>query len=86
MFHVKCGDITDEIHKCLNVGGDKVHWYCKCCNNKAFDAMKLIQGLKEKIDIFEARINSITSQVENISLMKGSSAENPREMIYEEVD
>ena len=85
-FHIKCEGITDEIYKCLNVGGDQVHWYCKSCNNKALDAMKLIQGFKEKIDVFEARIDSFTSQVENLTLMKGSFAEKLREMINEEVD
>ena len=48
--------------------------------------MKLIQGLKEKIHIFEARIDSFTSQVENLTLVKGSFAEKLREMINEEVD
>ena len=47
-IHVKCECITDEINKCLNVGGDQVHWYCKSCNNNALDVMKFIQGHKEK--------------------------------------
>ena len=48
--------------------------------------MKLIQGLREKIDVFEVRIDSFTSQVENLTLMKGSFAVKLREMINEEVD
>ena len=48
--------------------------------------MKLIQGPKEKTYIFEARIDSFTSQVENLTLVKGSFAEKLREMINEEVD
>ena len=40
--------------------------------------MKLIQGLKEKIDVFEARIDSFTSQVENLTLMKGSFAKKTK--------
>ena len=79
-FHVKCDGVTDVIYKCLNVGGDQFHWYCKSCNNKALDVMKLIQGLREKIGIFEARIDSFTSQVENLALMKGSFAVKLREM------
>ena len=38
-FHIKCEGITDGINKCLDVGGDQVHSYCKSCNNKALDIM-----------------------------------------------
>ena len=86
MSHDVGEGITDEIYKCLNVGGDQLHWYCKSCNNKALDVMKLIQALKEKIDVFEARIDSFTSQVENLTLMKGSFTVKLREIINEEVD
>ena len=71
--------------KLINVGENYVRWYCKSRNNKALDAMKLIQGLKEKIDIFGARIDSFTSQVENLTLVKGSFAEKQREMTNEEM-
>ena len=48
--------------------------------------MKLILGLNGKIDIFGARVDSFTSQVENLALVKGILAEKLREMINEEVD
>ena len=38
------------------------------------------------MDIFEARIDSFTSQVENLTLVKGSFAEKLGEMINEEFD
>ena len=38
------------------------------------------------MDIFEAKICSFTSQVDNLALVKGSFAEKLREMINEEVD
>ena len=85
-FHVKCEGITDTIYRCLNVGGDHVHWYCRSWNNKALDIMELIQGLKEEIYIFEVRIDSFTCQVENLALVNDCFAEKLREMINEEVD
>ena len=84
-FHVKRESITDEIYKYLNVGRDQVHCYCESCNNKALDVMKLIQGHMEKIDVFEARVGSFTSQDENLALVKGSFAEKQIEMVNEEV-
>ena len=64
----------------------KSQWYCKSCNNKVLDVTKLIQGPKEKIGIFKARIDSFTKQVKNLTLVKGSFAEKVTEMINEEVD
>ena len=75
MITVVCGFTLNEkvlLIKFLNVGGGQVHWYCKSCKNKALDVMKLIQGLNEKMDLFEGRIDSFTSQVENLTLVKGS--------------
>lgn len=84
-FHVKCEGISDEVYKFLNGGGDQVHWFCKGCNNKALDVMKLVQGLKERNDELEAKLEEVSNQVNEIALVKGSFADKIREISREEV-
>ncbi|KAJ8031576.1 LINE-1 type transposase domain-containing protein 1 [Holothuria leucospilota] len=74
-----------KYYKFLNAGGDQIHWFCKSCNSKALDVMKLVQGLKERNEMLEAKLDEVKGQFEEIALVRGSFAEKIREITREAV-
>ena len=55
-----------------------MHYFCKKCNGKAVDTIKMMNGLKEKMDNVEKQVSTIASSVKTVeeSVAKVTSTVN----------
>jgi PHD-finger len=67
-YHIKCGDITEELYRVLHsFNGDKLgtglHWYCPECNNVANKFIVDEQGLNERQNRLEIEIEIMRKEM-----------------------
>ena len=71
-FHIECESITSEAYDFIENHGEQLHWFCKTCNSKAIEVLKLLHGLKDQQDKLEANLDELTTRVEEIDNIKGN--------------
>ena len=71
-FYIECEGVTEVEYEFINNLGEQLHWFCKACNSKAVEMLKLVQGLKDKHDELESKVDQLTIKVDEISEMRGT--------------
>ena len=74
-FHSECEGVTEAECEFIDNHGKQLHWFCKACNSKAIELLKLVQGLKNKHDELESKEDQLTIKVDEISEMRGTHKE-----------
>ena len=86
-FHIECECVTNEAYEFIENHGEQLHWFCKTCNSKAIEVLKLVQGLKDQQAKLEEKVEELTTRVEEIDNIKGNHNERVciivREELYE---
>ena len=72
---MECESVTNEAYDFIENHGEQLHWFCKTCNSKAIEVLKLVQGLKDQQDKLEAKVDELTTRVEEIDNIKGNHKE-----------
>jgi len=84
-YHIECESVTSEAYDFIENHGEQLHWFCKGCNSKAIEVLKLVQGLKDQQDKLEEKVNELTTRVEEIDNIKGSHKERVCNVVREEL-
>lgn len=82
-YHLPCDGVSEELYNLIQ--NDQVHWFCKTCNNKAIEVMKLVQSLKDKQDAIEKKVDQVEKRVESIEKVEGSFKAKVQNVVREEV-
>lgn len=66
--HIGCVGVSAEVYDLLREGGDQLHWFCRKCNDKAVDVLKLdvLSQLKEQQDFLHEKMTRLDKRVEEI--------------------
>ena len=73
-FCIKCLKIEAKAYDSLNLLPD-VHWYCKDCERKAVEAVKVDKTIEEKCEAFFKRVKDKMADLEESLLAKADKAE-----------
>lgn len=84
-FHIECEEIGEEQYEFIRKQGEQLHWFCRGCNPKALDVMKLVQGLKDKHDELQCKIEQLENKVETIEEVRGKFRERVNDVVREEI-
>ena len=84
-FHTECEHVNEEQYEFIRAQGEQLHWFCKRCNPKALDVMKLVQGLRDKHDELQTRVEELESKVNTMDDMKGEFKDKVTNVVREEM-
>ena len=65
-YHPNCQGVTPEMMSAISACGDSFHWFCKTCNPKALDVLRVVQTLKDKNDELEARLETVEGKLTSV--------------------
>ncbi|KAK3876812.1 hypothetical protein Pcinc_018430 [Petrolisthes cinctipes] len=69
--HISCQYISKEAYEALKdaneILGGQQHWFCKVCNVKALDVLKLVNNLKESNDVLTKRMDKGVKELNNLA-------------------
>ena len=77
--------MTNEAYDFIGNHGEQLHWFCKTCNSKAIEVLKLVQGLKDQQAKLEEKVEELTTRVEEIDSIKGNHKERVCIVVREEL-
>ncbi len=63
-FHIDCQGINKDVFDFLSKQGKQLHWFCKDCNAKAVDVLKLVKGMKAIQDDMKAAIVKLDNRID----------------------
>lgn len=62
VYHASCQGVPPDVLSAISVC-ESFHWFCKTCNPKALDVLRVVQTLKDKNDELEARLVNVESKL-----------------------
>ena len=80
MSCLACAEMSEDMYNLIiqTRQESRMHYFCKKCNNTAVDTIKMMSGLKEKMDSVEKQVSAIAISVKNVeeSVTKVTSTVN----------
>ena len=73
-FHTEGENVTSDEYDFIENHREQLHWFCKVCNSKAVELLKLVQGMKDKQDKLEGKVDELTTRAEEVEV-KGNHKE-----------
>ena len=61
-FHTWCETIKSDAYDFIDNHGEQSHWFCKVCNSKAIEVLKLVQGLTDQHNTLETKIDELITK------------------------
>ena len=82
--HATCENMSEQQYDFIMTQGNQLHWFCKACNSKAIEVLKLVQGIKDRQDDLDTKFTELSKQVDDMAEVKGQYGDKVRQVAREE--